>query len=278
MRKFSILILLIAALVGCDEFENSAEKSKITYLPLIEINGGSDIELDCTETSFTDPGAVASEGGEPIALETQATGLYFGGHWEDGTGNWENAHWVYDEVDFTNPDSYQIAYSAVNVDGIPGAATRNVYWPVCNGDMVTSIEGMYKMSVRRNGSNMSGGAVIPVDDNGPFFIRHLGGNVYALSDGMGGWYEHGRGFGPYDGPALGMTVTANNIATNDFTYGPTFSISVFGGAVNTTAFTVNAATKTINFTTKWDSDYDNTPDFTFDVTLVQCPEGVACWD
>jgi hypothetical protein len=249
MKYYIIVFIALLGFTSCAEFENSATKSEITYLPKIEIFGDSFIELECDEVSYEDEGAEASEGGEVIAHNTDVIGLYFGSPDVDGA------------------DMYWISYSATNVDGIPGIAVREVYWPECNGDLVTSIAGMYKMTVARNGATPVG-----YSDNGPFFIVDLGNDEYALSDGMGGWYEHGRGFGPIDGPALGMTVIANDIPSNDFTFGPDFTQAVFGGNVEIESFSVDAGAGTITFQTYWDFG------FTFVVTLTQCPEGVPCWN
>lgn len=275
MKQYIIILFALLAFGACDEFENSAEKSVPTYLPLVKLNGEASIVVDCDAEGYTDEGCSMTEDGVELEVTTTNYGIYFDGHWTGGTGVWDEAHWEYDHSPIGGPDLYDVSYSAVNKDNIPGVSARSVYWPVCNGDMVTSIAGMYKMSVLRNGSKSG----LPVDNNGPFFIKDLGDGVFALSDGMGGWYEHGRGFGPYDGPALGMQVTANDIVANDWTFGPTFSQTVFGGQVIITAFSVNSDAKTITFQTKWDSDLDGEFDnFTFDVVLTQCPDGVSCWD
>jgi hypothetical protein len=261
MKQYIIILCALLAFTACSEFENSAEGSKTTYLPFVVMNGDAEIDLECDATGFVDDGCTMSEGGVELEVTTTNYGLYFDGSY-DLDGNW-----IYNNSAISGPDLYDVSYSALNKDGIPGVAARSVYWPECNGDMVTSIAGMYKMTVARNGSTPVG-----YSDNGPFFIKDLGSNVYALPDGMGGWYEHGRGFGPYDGPALGMQVTANDIPTNDFTYGPTFTIPVFGGAVDIEAFSVDPVAKTITFQTYWDFGY------TFDVVLTQCPDGVKCWE
>ena len=274
MKQYIIILFALLVLTGCEEWTNSAASSKATYLPLVALQGEGHIDLECNALGFEDAGCIMTEGGEALEVTATNYGLYFDGHWVDGTGTWNAAHWEYDHSEPSGPDLYDISYSAVNVDGIPGVSARSVYWPQCNGDLVTSIAGVYKASVRRNG--VTGG--LNVDNLGPFIIKDLGNNVYALSDGFGGWYEHGRGFGSYDGPALGATVTANDIPTNDFTFGPTFSISVFHGKCELTAFSVDPVARTINFTSIWDSNFDGVTNYTFTVTLTQCPDGVSCWD
>jgi len=239
--KYNKLIMLFIgfALVSCEDYVNSAEESNVTYLPKIEVFGESEIVLDCDATEYVDEGAVATEGGNEIALETDITGYYFGNSAVDGS------------------DLYEIAYSAYNQDGVPAAEFRSVLWPECNGDLVTSIAGMYKADVVRNGS------ITPqYQEMGPIFIIDLGGGKYQLSDAIGGYYDFGRGYG-YHYAATGMTVTANNIPGNDFTHDDVIVVGDFGGELVMTSFSVDAATKTIQFSTDWEFGY------VFDVTLTQ---------
>uniref|UniRef100_UPI0032179E9E BT_2262 family domain-containing protein n=1 Tax=uncultured Draconibacterium sp. TaxID=1573823 RepID=UPI0032179E9E len=202
--------------------------SEVTFLPLITLEGG-DVMLDCGATSYTDPGAVASAGGNEIELITNVSGAYYGGSSVDG------------------PDIYSVSYSAYNDDGIPATAFRTVEWPPCNGDFVTSIAGVYTCSMTRTPGYST-------TDIGPIFIKDLGDGVYGISDAIGGWYEHEYGYGP-DYAATGMTITANNIATNDFTYDDVIGVGAFGGALSMTVFSVDPATKTISFTVDWDAGY-----------------------
>ena len=245
MKNLKLLIYIIPifglVMTSCDpsvEALGSDDKSAVTYLPLITLEGGN-VVLDCDATSYTDPGAVATAGGEEIELITKISGSYFGSSNVDG------------------PDVYSVSYSAFNDDGIPASAFREVFWPVCNGDLVTSIAGVYIASIVRNGST---GA--QYQGVGPILIKDLGNGVYQISDAIGGYYNFGRGYGP-GYAATGMTITANNIPANDFTHDDVIGVGAFGGNLEMTAFSVNAATRTIKFTTDWDAGY------VFVVTLTQ---------
>ncbi|MCF8237364.1 MAG: DUF5012 domain-containing protein [Saprospiraceae bacterium] len=239
LTQYSILLLTGIALFLSACTKTDIVDSEVTYLPKIDVVGGSSIQLACDATSFTDPGASATEGGVDVALTTSIHGNYFGSSAVDG------------------PDEYVVNYSAVNKDGIPGAAMRTILWPECNGDLVTSIAGMYSMTVERNG-NMDP----QYKNNKYFFMKDLGGGQYQLSDAIGGYYDKGRGYGP-DYAATGFVVTANDIPNNDFTHDGTIGVGAFGGNLIMTAFSVNPATRTINFTTDWDFGY------VFVVTLTQ---------
>ena len=228
-------------MTSCDTSVESLgfdDESEVTFLPLITLEGG-DVELSCDATSYSDPGAVASAGGKEIELFTNVSGLYFGSNTIDGA------------------DIYSVSYSAFNADSIPATAFRSVFWPPCTGDLATSISGVYTADVVRNGSTSP-----QYQGLGPVLIRDLGNGVYQISDAIGCYYEYGRGYGT-DYAATGMTITANNIPANDFTYDDKIGVGAFGGNLIMTKFSVDPATHTITFTTDWDAGY------VFEVTLTQ---------
>jgi hypothetical protein len=237
---YSLMMLLVASFTSCDDFENSAEASKTTFLPKLTMMGDANITLACNATSYTDDGLTASVAGEPVEVNTDINARYFGGTEVSGT------------------DVYEITYSALNSDNIPGAAVRTVTIPACNGDLVSSIAGMYTSSIVRNGFTSP-----QYTDVGPIIIKDLGNNVYAISDAIGGWYEFGRGLG-YTYAAPGFTVTANDIPSNDFTlHGDNLEVGSFGGALTMTGFKVFPETKTITISSDWEFG------FVFEVTLTQ---------
>ena len=223
---------------SCEEYTNTAEESSTTFLPKLTMNGATYVELTCDAASFADEGIIAEEAGTQIDVTTNVAALYFGSAAVDGS------------------DLYNIFYSAYNKDSIPGAAIRTVLWPECNGDFVSSIAGMYTVTVVRNGS-----AGPDYTDNGPFIVKDMGDGVYQLSDGIGSYYDFGRGYGP-DYACLGMQVKANDIASNDFSFLSEGTLP-WGGVVAFTGFSVDAAAKTISYSTEWDLGY------VFEVTLTQ---------
>ncbi|HRD06611.1 MAG: DUF5012 domain-containing protein [Saprospiraceae bacterium] len=235
-----ILGLSSLVITSCDEAVNTAVASEVTYLPKLTMKGAAEIDLGCNPSGgFTDEGLIAEEQGKQIPVTTVVTGKYF------------------NSATINGPDVYSISYSAVNKDGIPGAAERSVVWQECPGDLVTSISGMYSSTVVRNG------VVSPqYQDLGPVIIKDLGGGVYQLSDAIGGYYDFGRGYG-YTYAAKGMKVKANDIAANDFTFTDVVEVGDFGGALSMTSFVVDPTAKTITFKTEWDAG------FKFVVTLSQ---------
>lgn len=232
---FSILSIIGLMLTACVEPSVEAlgenDSSVVTYLPLIEITGGTTIELECDATSYTDPGAIASAGGKEIELITKVKGTYFGG------------------TEITGTDVYSVSYSAYNDDGIPAAAFRNVTWPPCTGDLVTDISGLYEVTAMTRTPGYTIEAPV-----GPILVTKLDNGDYAISDAIGGWYEYEYGYGP-DYAAKGSTLTANDISANDFTLNITVPSLPWGGDLTIDEFSVDAAAKTISVKISWSLGY-----------------------
>ncbi len=258
MKKYIILMFSLLTLIGCEEITNTAEKSAITYLPVITIGAEEDVFLACDDTEgFTDLGAEANEGGSPIEVETVVTGQYFGGSIVDVPGGvWEYEN----KAAVDTEDFYTIAYSAVNKDGIPAAAFQHVEWPVCNESLTVGFAGTYSSTIIR--TRPDGSAAGSYTDLEAVLIKKIGANQYQLSDALGGWYDLGRRFG-YTGSAPGMTVTVNNFATNSFSYGAPVLDQTFGDLVAVSDLKVDAVAGTVTWTATWDAG------FNFKVTLKQ---------
>jgi hypothetical protein len=247
--KLVALTLATAIFSSCErDLETEGITKKITFFPVFELEGEEEIVIHAGD-DFTLPGAVAKEQGNEIPVSTSITGTYFAGS--------------VDAIDPMLPDIYNVTYSAVNKDGFPGSTDRVVHVLPPPGDFVNSIEGVYTQTVVRTPGG--GPATADYTDVEYAYVAKVGPNTYQLSDGIGGYYDFGREYGPtYAAP--GATVVANNIAANDFTIGPAFTVGSFGGVAKMTSFEVNPATKTIKFTTEWDGG-----PYTFEVTLKQVP-------
>ncbi|HLO53980.1 MAG TPA: hypothetical protein VK169_06825 [Saprospiraceae bacterium] len=244
MKTFNLIIILGTLFLASCENDPGIEPSKETFLPKIELLGSPNVSLACGTTSYTDPGVNATENGAAVTPNVTIAPRYFGSSQINGA------------------DVYDISYVAVNVDGIPGATFRTVFIPPCNGDLVNSIEGVYTSTIVR--TNSAGGTLTgPQYTNIKYvLIKKSGANTYQISDVIGGWYEFGRALGvAYAAP--GATITANNIAANDFTFGDAATVGGFGGTATLTGFTVDAAAKKIVMSSTWDAG------FKFVATLTQ---------
>lgn len=242
--KLVIAGLVVASLAGCErELDSMGVTKKITYYPVFELEGEPDMVIPANEP-FTLPGATATEQGTEIPVSVNISGTYFAGK--------------VNEIDTSVPDIYHVTYSAVNVDGYPGTATRTVFVKPPTGDLVNSIEGTYLATSLRTPA-----AAGDYEDMEYVYIIKTGEDTYQLSDVIGGYYDLGRAYGPgYAG--TGATVTANNVAANDFTFGDPVPVGAFGGEGVITSMTVNAAEKTITYNVEWDV-------YTFKIILKQVP-------
>lgn len=240
-------IAIAAVLVsGCErDLETEGVTKKITYYAVIKplpdpTTEQVDLVLNKGD-NFSDPGVLVTENGAAIDYETSIAGTYF-----ERTA-----------VDTSIPDFYSITYSATNVDGYKGSASRSVFVIPENGNLVTSIEGLYTSTVKRSG--VAGAQYTNMEY---VIIAKTGANTYEISDGIGGYYDIGRAYTPTFA-AVGGKITAVSIPGNQFTFGPSFPVRTFGGAVTLTSMDVNPAEKKVHFTSTWDAGY------TFDVVLTQ---------
>lgn len=219
--------------------------SIVTEYPVITVQGDDPIFISVDE-AFTDPGAIAMIGDEEVPVTTTYIGTF------SGTTS--------STLDTSVADIYTASYSAMNGDGFSGTATRQII--VANtGDLTTSIEGLYRSTVVRNGA---GGP--QYTDMEYVLIWKTGDNTYEISDAFGGYYDIGRAYGPtYITP--GATIVANDIATNDFSFPGTQSNATFGGSSEITGMTVDANAGTIDFIDVWEADASTT--YTFQIHLEQ---------
>lgn len=237
MKKLSLISIFGLFFVASCTQDFGITPSEITYLPLIELKGPNVVEINCGDGyNPSDYSATAYEGGTEIELNTSITGAYFGSSTVSG------------------PDYYEIAYSAINKDGIPGSAFRQIYWKPCPGDVASGdISGAYTADVARNGS-----ITAQYQGMGPIYIVK-DGDSYKISDAIGGYYDFGRGYG-YHYASVGLVVNDNGDGT--YSSGQTIGVGDFGGELVLDSFSVNPATGVIKFSTSWSFGY------VFDVTLT----------
>ena len=247
MKNINFLLILASILgmtvfTSCDEDPSVSDISRVTLFPEFDYDGVNVAIVPCS-TNYTLSPVVALENGVELSSTTSVEGVYTGA----------------DAFDVNVSDKYEITTSAVNADGFPAELNRTV-WVVCTGDLVNSIEGLYTSTVARNGPNPT------YFDLKYILIRKVEGTTdqYELSNADGGWYEFGRNLGPgYSSP--GAIVTANDIPSNSFSFGPPVPVNGFGGLITLTSMTVDPDAKTIVFTSDWTLGY------TFTATLTQVP-------
>lgn len=227
MRKTNIFLSIISCIIfSACSVDSTGEVSGITNFAVFEVEGDEEILLELGE-EYIEPGATATESGQPLEVAVSSSGLFRGG-----------------PLDTNVADNYTVSYSAVNQDGFEAAASRTVVVAE-TGDLVNSIAGLYRSTVLRDG------AVDPAyEDMEYVIIWENPDGTFELSDGIGGYYHYGRAYGVgYAAP--GAIVTVNGL--NDYTFGPDFSVGTFGGVAEMTEMTVDPVAKTIDFVTEWDA-------------------------
>ena len=241
MKKiFLSMIIVFSGLTlftSCDSTDTD-NVSFVTNYPVFELLGDETIIVSQGGV-FDDPGVNVSENGVEIPYTTSVSGLFQGGT----------------SIDTNVADIYTVTYSATNQDGFSGTATRTVIVST-NDDLSTGLSGLYTSTVTRNG--VLTGAYTDMEY---VLIWENPDGTYQLTDGIGGYYHLGRGYGP-GYAATGAIITVNDFATNNFSYS-SFQVGGFGGDCIMSSLIPNAANSTVSFTTEWDAGY------TFEVVLTQ---------
>lgn len=249
MKNRFIIVTLMATFVGISACDKDTEGvSRPTYYPVFTLNGDEEVII-APGATYVEEGAVAKEEGVEIETSVSYSGTYFSGN--------------ISTIDTETADKYVVTYSAVNKDGFPGTKERIVY-VVNQGDLVNSIEGLYTSTVERSP------AAAPTFDGQYVDMEYViigktGPDTYTLSDIIGGYYDLplGRAYGSaYAGP--GAEIIANDISSDDFTFGDAVPVGAFGGAAEIKSMQVDPVAKTIKFVTDWDGG-----PYTFKVTLKQ---------
>lgn len=230
MKKIIYSILTICLFASCSTSDSTGNVSRITNYPLFELIGDSEVIIPMGG-EYDDEGVIATENGIEIPYNTSISGLFTG-------------------ATSFNPnvaDIYTFTYSATNADGFSGITSRTVIVSG-NEDLNTGMAGLYKSTVTRNG------ILTPQYTSLEYVLiwKNTDG-TYQMSDGIGGYYHYGRGYG-VGYAAQGAIITVNDYSTNNFSYSP-FEVGGFGGDCVMSSLTVNAANNQVTFSTDWDAGY-----------------------
>ena len=239
MKKVILsLLFLSTVLVSCSE-DSTGDVSRVTNYPEFTLLGDEVVYVQ-KGTAYTDAGVIVTEGGVEIPYETTVSGDYRGGT----------------TVDTNVVDVYHVIYSAENQDGFSGSISRTVV-VYENSDLITSIAGLYKSTVVRNGASSA-----QYTNMEYILVWKNTDGTYGMSDSIGGYYAIGRAYGV--GYAAGpVTITANDIPSNSFAPIPSFGVGAFGGTAVMSGLTADPVNNKLSFTTTWDAGY------TFVVTMTK---------
>ena len=161
-----MLLLLTSAVTfsSCDN-DSSAGMTRITYYPVLTLNGYTQMEVDKGAT-FTDPGCKGEMNGEDITSQVITSGT----------------------VDTSKSGIYTLTYSATNADGFSASTSRTVIVTDPN-DPREGIFSTDPTSYRDYGGQKAFGASYEV------VITATEAGTYHATDLFGGWYSQRAGYG-----------------------------------------------------------------------------------
>ena len=149
-----MLAVSVLGLSSCSD-DTSADKSRITYYAVLEMNGDAYMTTPVGST-FTDPGCVATMAGEDVSDQIVVTG----------------------SVNTSEIGFYKLGYTVVNADGFPATASRTVA-VVDKNNFASAYFGESKYGSRHY-------------YNAPISIFDNGDGTYTIEDILGGFYCYGR--------------------------------------------------------------------------------------
>lgn len=222
MKKILIYITVVAGLAACNDPETEGI-SRVTYFPEFVMEGSDLLVVDDPAT-YTEPGIEVLEQGAPIDFTTTYEGRYTGYSSTTTVG--------------TEDDEYTVTYGATNRDGFSATATRSVI-VTPTGDFQTSIAGAYLAQTVRSTDEGYDELIIMISEVSP--------GVFEITDALGGFYTDGRALGD-DYLVVGLQITVNDLATNDFSYNGDVE-RLDGIAMEVSDLEIDPETKTISFHT-----------------------------
>lgn len=153
-------------LTSCGD-DDSEGKSRITYYPTIELQGGS-YYVAAKGSEWKDPGYVSLMGGEDVTDLVTITG----------------------KVDTSKPGLYTLTYTTTeNEDGFGSSTTRKVVV----ADPNDPVEGLYWNDAKSY--RLRAGAEVEYGKSYPLLVFSNGDGTYDVDDMLGGWYYYRAGYG-----------------------------------------------------------------------------------
>jgi len=198
MKKKILLYysLLILIFVGCDKWDETADVSHISYLPIFEFIGDEFISIP-VGTPFKDPGIVVKINGKKV--------------------DW---YYLNFDVDTSKPGIYFIIYYAENKEGFSKTAKRII--AVTEGDVSNNdISGIYVnnmwgevytniLKIKEEGLYNCDDVMGYPDFPMPGKIADLGNYKLALLPGKGFFGDYDLSYGQYTDSSLTWIIELQN--------------------------------------------------------------------
>jgi hypothetical protein len=163
-----ILSLMSVTFTSCEN-ETTAGFTRITFYPILEMQGDAVIILDKGAT-FNDPGAIAEINGEDISDQIE----------------------VISDLNTNEPGIYHITYSAINEDGFSVSAIRTIYVADPTPSIIAS--GMHTVADGTHRVNNDNGAITNYSGYS-IIILQVEPGVFYISDFLAGYYDQHVGYG-----------------------------------------------------------------------------------
>lgn len=225
----------LVAFASCEKKVTTEDPSTITYYVSFEMNGDETMLVPINST-FTDPGIVATENGANVNDKVVVTIT-------------DAASREVPAISTTAAGMYTISYSAVNKDGFGSETSRKVF--VYDPAITKSIAGTYSVDVTQTiyGSNPFS-AYIAANGwatSAKVVVTEVAPGFFKFDDLLAGWYGQIRGYG--NSYYMSGTVTLN--ADNSLTLLESY-IKGWGDGLD---WIKNAVWDEINSTIKYDASY-----------------------
>lgn len=162
-----MLCLSMTALTSCNDDNDQLTDSRLTYYPVLEIQGDEFLQVPIGST-YNEQGCKATLNGEDYTSNVRTEG----------------------SVDSNQAGLYYITYSATNPDGFTVSATRTV--AVCDPTITTDISGTY---TTQDGSYRNYNGTITNYAGYSVKIKKAAPGIFYVSDFLGGWYDQRAGYG-----------------------------------------------------------------------------------
>lgn len=204
MKKILFNILLcsgLVALASCEKKVTTEDPSTITYYVTFEMNGDATM-LVPINTTFTDPGVVATENGVDVNDHVVVT-------ISDPDGE------VVNSIPTDAPGLYTIDYSAVNADGFLASTSRTVV--VYDPAVTASIAGTYTTDMNTSKYNantyMEWATAKGWATSASVSFSEIAPGFFRCTDLLGGWYCQIRGYGNKYNMTGIVTLNSDNSLT-----------------------------------------------------------------
>lgn len=244
MKKFitiSLVALAAFTLASCVK-EDHASNQKITYYPILELQGGETTFWEKGK-AWVDPGFTATLAGVDASSQVTVKG----------------------DVDVNKLGPNSISYSLVNEDGFSSSAYRTVF--VYDGSAKSDAQGTYVVDLDKslNGgkntfkSKIGSSANYAAYATGDYTLEVIGvaPGLFWFEDLLGGWYHYIQGRGGYYNAKYGLPeyfdMTGFVYIDNDgkMTLADSYIECWGDGLDSLTEGKYDAATKTISYKTSY---------------------------